>query len=338
MGIRIINNDILTNIHEYCNNISALLDTCIQFKEYKKCIEFTIKLNRKNSYKYYSNEQFYNYINSLHDGKPDIYIDLRNNETITDQGIIRIAQNKKIHTMNLHGCMNITNNGLKYLGFLHTLDIGHIQHISEYGIRHLGNVHTLILSYCKSITDNCIRHLGNVHTLNLYCCHNITNEGLKYLVNVHILNISWIKNITTLCTLEKLHTLNLGYTNITDESVFHLAKNGNLHTLDLSCCDITDNSVKYLGNLHKLNLWCCKNITDDGVKHLGNLHTLNLHCCNKITDNGVKFLGNLQTLNIRGCNITPIGIQHIKNVKLFDNTWNSDFGNWGGGKWLNCFV
>ena len=339
MAVHCFTNDILSKIHNFTHNITNLLDTTVKFKDYKKRMIYRCKLGLKNSYKYYSDKHFYNHINSLYDGKIDIYIDLRDNETITDEGICRLAQNTKIHTLNLHGCYNITNEGIKHLGNVHTLDIGHNQNISENGLRHLGNVHTLILSCDRGITDDCLRHLGNVHTLNLYCCHSITNNGLKYLRNIHILDISWIKNITSVSSLDirKLHSLNLGYTNITDESVQYLAKNGNLHTLNLSCCNITDDSVKHLGNLHTLNLWCCKKITDDGVKHLGKLHTLNLHSCNKITNEGIRHLGKLHTININkfGNNITHIGFEHIKNVQLSDHSWNNSritfqFGNWGG--------
>lgn len=63
-----------------------------------------------------------------------------------------------IHTLNLNGCHNITDNSIKYLS----------------------NVHILSLNLC-TITDKSVKCLVNIHTLDLYGCKNITDKCVKYL-------------------------------------------------------------------------------------------------------------------------------------------------------------
>ena len=211
----------------------------------------------------------------------------------------------------------------------------------------LGKVHTVKITKCKTnkwhnsgvginlcktntwdITD-----LGNLHSLYL----SRYNESGVHRYNK--LTLIGIKN------LGNLHTLDLSYTQVSDEDVIHLGK---VHTLNISNnYTITNNCIKHLGNVHTLNVSHCNNITDEGVKHLGKVNTLNLSYCNGITYEGTKYLGNCDTLNLNGCkNITdvsflcnvnklilgwdgyslllPRGLKQFNNIYLLDLKRNKD--------------
>ena len=160
-------------------NINHLLNTAIQFKEYKKKL-FYWKLNKTNSLKYYHDKDFYNYINSrVFDGNKQLSIDL------------------------FGCCYNITD--VSCLGNVHTLDLSGGRKITDFSC--LGNVYDLNLSNCDNITDECVKHLCNVHTLNLSCCDNITD--VSCLGNVYDLDLEGCDNITDVSCLGNVHTLNL---------------------------------------------------------------------------------------------------------------------------------
>ena len=271
----IITDDILEILRGFIQ-IKPLLDTSLQFKEYKKKY-FYWNLNDTYSFRYYCNIHFYNHINSLvFDGKKQIKIRLqRKPETITDEGL-KCLDN--IHSLYLT-CCDITDEGLKYLsdnGNLHTLYLTTCRYITDGGIKLLGNLHTLKIECCRYITDEGIKHLGNLHTLDLSFCNTISDEGIQYLGNIHTLKIGWCNKITDngLKYLGKLHTLYLHY-----------------------CFNITDEGLKYLGNLHHLYISLNRKITDSGiVKHLWNIKRIDLLSCSSITHKSIHIHNGLITL------------------------------------------
>ena len=292
----IVSDDILEILRGFIG-IKPLLDTSLQFKEYKKKY-FYWNLNESYSFRYYSNINFYNRINSLvFDGKTQIKVSLqRNPESITDEGIKNLDN---IHTLYLTCCDGITDDGLKYIsenGNIHTLKLTHCRNITDAGIKYLGNLHTLHISCCYNVTNECIKHLGNLHTLILWGARNVTDEGIKHLGNLHTLDLSSTGEIT-------------------DDGIKHL---GNLHTLKIGWCNkITDKGIKFLGNLHTLILHYCFNITDEGLKYIENIHHLYISLNRRITDEGViKHLSNVDTVNLLTCSsITNKSIHIHKGLK-----------------------
>ncbi len=109
------------------------------------------------------------------------------------------------------------------------------------------------------------------------------------------LRFSSMCNVNSFIDLIKnCHTLDLTWTNITDESVIELK---NCHTLYLYRTNITDKSVKELKNCHTLSL-SNTNITYESVKELKHCHTLHLYrtnitdeCVKELRTNGVIVLG-----------------------------------------------
>lgn len=166
--------------------------------------------------------------------------------------------------------------------------------------------HKLFLESCTNILD--VSSLANLHTIKIHkggIYSTSTGKGTPYNGIEHLGNV---------------HTLELQYNFLNDESIKHL---GNVSVLDLyDNTKITDEGLKYLGNIHTLNLaspYGNHNITDNGLKYLGNIHTLNLSNCDKITDEGLKYLGNINTLNLSNCdNITGYGFKHLVNIHILN--------------------
>ena len=59
-------------------------------------------------------------------------------------------------------------NGLIHLVNVHTLDLCGCNNITNEGIKLLGKCHSLKLGYLIKITDECLVYLGNVKNLMLY--------------------------------------------------------------------------------------------------------------------------------------------------------------------------
>ena len=227
-------------------DINDLLNTTIQFKNYKKRF-FYWRLNDIYSLKYYSD--------------------------------IQVAVPATLYTMKrdglVHPCHHSPDQRSGLLMPPRASSIGFYTLLNSYILNPNTQI-SITLSECI-ITDCCIKRVEDVHTLNFYGCENITDEGLKRLGNCHTLDLSWCEHITDdgIKHLGKVHTLNLSYCDkFTDEGLKHLDK---VHTLNLGWCNqITDEGIKHLGKVHTLDVSFCDKITDNGIKHLGNVNTLNL--------------------------------------------------------------
>lgn len=128
--------------------------------------------------------------------------------------------------------------------------------------------------------------------INPYC--STINANIYRLKKCHTLNISW-SNITdeNIQKLKGCYGLNVAGTNINNSTIKKLK---NLNWIDLSITNVTDKCLEQLQNCEKLYLACTK-ITDKGVELLSKCHTLNLNGT-KITDKSIIKLKNCHTLSL----------------------------------------
>src|SRR5579863_1830669 len=145
--------------------------------------------------------------------------------------------------------------------------------------------------------------------IKLDVCNDIEMEHIIRNYRFRNLSIDRRVNINNFVKeLKNCHTLDLFYTNITDESVRELK---NCHTLDLRYTKITDASVRELKNCHTLYL-SHTNVTDDSIRELKNCHTLDL-AGTDVTDTSIRELINCHTLNLAGTDITDESVKELKN-------------------------
>ena len=159
-----------------------------------------------------------------------------------------------------------------------------------------------------------------VDLVNLSVCLKRLNficKDLTYMNNVYeITKINSIKYALEFNENIKLK-INLSESNLKD--VPNIL--GNVHTLNLGCCkEISD--VSMLGNVYDLNLTCCDGITD--FSKLYRVHTLNLSFCKNITD--VSNLSRVHKLSLHGCyNITDVSmLGNVHTLKLSGCTQITD--------------
>ena len=103
------------------------------------------------------------------------------------------------------------------------------------------------------------------------------------------------KGKITKADLEKVVSLNLNFTKLTDEGLKELPKLKHRTYLRLFSTQITDSSLKELAKQHQLTAidLGSTQITDTGLKELAKLKqltSLNLNFCRQITDAGIAAL------------------------------------------------
>lgn len=146
-----------------------------------------------------------------------------------------------IHTLDMTGCYQITDNAICYLTGIHTLNVTDCHWITDNEFRHLTGIHTLNMTGWKNITDNAFRHFG-IHTLKITGCIQVTDNAFIHLTGIHTLDMNSCKNVT-------------------DKAFSYLA---GIHTLDISGCDhesITEKTLSYLKGLRSLT-WYATNQRD----------------------------------------------------------------------------
>ena len=255
----------------------------IQFKEFKTQYIY-LKMNQDFSLKYCSS---------------DIYI--------KNKGLEEIEINTGI---TFHNYIN-----LQYKKLNNRLSIN-INNRTITNVMNMYNIHTLNLVNC-SLED--VGSLGNTHTLNLsksrsgYEMYNSYEEDYTPIQRRrYIHNPGRGLPFKGVEYLGKVYSLNLSYTDISDEDIKHLGK---CHTLIISNNEkITDKGIKHLGKVHILDLKNCNKITDEGLKYLEKAHTLDVTNCNKITDEGLKYLEKVHTLDLERTHITDEGVKYLGKV------------------------
>jgi len=184
------------------------------------------------------------------------YIDLKLTN-IDDYSLICISKLNKLIYLNIYGCDNITNIGIKFL-------------------LKLINLKYLNLSFCTKITHFEI-YLTNLEYLSISNCYSINNYNtLKYLTNLQKLTITESR--------------------INDHTLSNLKKLNKLTHLDISSCQqIKGEGFKYLPqSLLFLNISFCLNIKNNTLQSLpSNIERLEMYFC----QNSIEPLSSLTKLN-----------------------------------------
>ena len=219
------------------------------------------------------------------------YLDLRLCSLITDTGLESLASLPLEHLI-LSSCA-ITNMGMVTISKfpLKTLDISYCRLVTDTGIRLLRNVRTLMnlnIRGCRDITDISMSIIGNLRLeqLSISSCRRITDHGLTYLSN-------------------RIHTLDISYTSITDQGMLHLSNMIRLRSLHLNyCAHVTDKGLEYLSivtspSITHLSICGSINITNSGLRHLKSLpiYHVDISNCEGVTGIGVSILDSIQSIH-----------------------------------------
>lgn len=209
---------------------------------------------------------------------------------ITDTGIDALLALPRLSELDVRGCNGVTKKGIARLvakKSLRTLKVGG----SEIGdealelIADMVNLRGLDLEG-SSATDAGVARLGKLPLvgLTLYQCPNVTDEGLKVLANYKNLQRLTLRDVPVrgevLALLphpERLISLNMAQSRISDVEVSRLAKLKNLEQLNLSETAITDAAVDTLSKLSKLKK-CMLTQTGISEDAIGRLRTALPHC------------------------------------------------------------
>ena len=206
------------------------------------------------------------------------------------------------------------------------------------------NLTSLEIPLNNSITDESLKLLTDLTNLDIYYAKNITYDSLKYLTNLKSLKGGFSGNADNVSEsyinsiylfLDKLHSLNICYSDhITDGIIRRLT---NLKSLNLSYRSntITRNLLKCLTNLQTLNLEY-QTVSRDALVDLTNLTCLNIRGCehiksyfvdsltklkslylnNAIDDSSLKMKINLEYLCLPSyCSITDNSLMYLTNLK-----------------------
>jgi hypothetical protein len=257
---------------------------------------------------------------------------------ITDLGLKEIGKLTSLTSLCLEHCTNITDAGMKEVSklvSLTSLDVSFCKAITDVGLHEIAKLSALTSLYfkmCALITDAGLLQIApdllSLKTLNLYCCSEITEIGFRALANnnrsLTSLDLYGCSKIGEegLCELRKLDglvSLNLTWSDATDNVLRALEHQSSLNSLNLTLCEkVTDTGLSYFANLPALatlSVQKCVEITDAGLRSIARVSTLtflDLSHCTKITDEGVKEvvqLSALKTLYLSYCSkVTDIGL------------------------------
>ncbi|OAY24233.1 F-box/LRR-repeat protein 3 isoform X1 [Manihot esculenta] len=186
-------------------------------------------------------------------------LDVTDNE-IDDEGLESISRCTKLFSLKLGICLNITDDGLRYIGSscskLKDLDLYRSTGITDVGITAVAvgcpALEIINLAYNDKATDASLRSLStclNLRALEIRGCRRVSSEGLSA--------------IATGC--RKLMVLDLKKCfNINDNAMLPLAQfSKNLKQINLSYCSVTD-----VGLLALTGFNCLQNMT---ILHLRGL-------------------------------------------------------------------
>jgi hypothetical protein len=218
--------------------------------------------------------------------------------TITNEDLKVINERiKRIECINAIECLDISDDGLKYLK----------------------NIQRVMLYHCEAITDNGFVHLGNVDKLIIYCNDNITNSALKFMSNIYHIELSACDKINDkgLEYLKNVHTLSLtSQWRITNDGIKKLK---NVKYLQLIDVNITNECFKYLGNVELLYIGINSLISDNGLKYLSNINFIKFVDCKKITMKGInKLLKRMPKLIWR---LDDVGNYRSNRMNFFDEQY-----------------
>jgi hypothetical protein len=123
--------------------------------------------------------------------------------------------------------------------------------------------------------------------------------------------------IKKLRNLEKLHSLFLGGTNVTDDGLVFLSNLKKLRLLNLSRTNIMGEGLEHLKDLPLSKLYLMNTVVgDEGIAALesSSIEVLSLTGTN-VTDACVKYLSNMQSLrrlDVKETNMTEQGVKRLQ--------------------------
>ncbi|EFJ31715.1 hypothetical protein SELMODRAFT_87311 [Selaginella moellendorffii] len=216
-----------------------------------------------------------------------------------------LARHTGIESLDLSSCIKITDEDLALVGELagtrlRSLGLARMGGFTVAGIvalaRNCSALVELDLRCCNSLGDlelAAVCQLGSLRKLDLTGCYMISDAGLGCLA----------------AGCKKLQVVVLkGCVGISDAGLCFLASNcKELTTIDVSYTEITDDGVRCLSNLPSLrvlNLAACSNVGDAGLTRTStSLLELDLSCCRSVTNVGISFLSkrSLQFLKLGFC-------------------------------------
>jgi hypothetical protein len=233
----------------------------------------------------------------INSGKKVRSINLEHCDNITDEALKHIAQHCPIlRSLDLRDCKNVTDKGLTVLATqCHSMTHLVLDRccVTDAGVvvlaQHCGAMVCLDLKDCTGVTDVGVAALAKgcnaLVSVNLMRCTGVTDKGIKILAE-------HCRSMTTLVLAE--------CGGVTDEGVMALAHYCRAMTyLHLNMCvRVMDKTLKALSRycpvMSHLHLRGCSGVTDKGLEALAEgchgITTLNLHGCRSITDIGVKAL------------------------------------------------
>jgi hypothetical protein len=208
--------------------------------------------------------------------------------SVTDEGMAYLRALPELAGLLLHWA-GISDAALRYLeslAKLSVLELRECKHITGSGLLHLRaapNLTTLDLAGASQFNDTGLQAIGlctGLTKLDLSRCPQITRQGIVHLRN--LFNLTYLdlsrnlqvddKGVVAMCDLQRLSTLNLAGTAITDIGLSHIGDIPGLLYLDLSHCErITDRGLSHLRRLRKLaylNVGGCKRLTSRGISRL----------------------------------------------------------------------
>ena len=130
------------------------------------------------------------------------------------------------------------------------------------------------------------------------------------------------RGLEALCELKHLKVIDLDSGRITDEGVRQLAKWKSLEIVKAWGANITDAGVEHFTGLDQLDTVLLRStcVTDNGLRAIArheNLRVLDLQST-RISDAGLQYLAamtNLENLDLRGAHVTDAGIPHLAACK-----------------------
>lgn len=198
---------------------------------------------------------------------------------ISDTGIEELLQLSSLSELDVRGCRNISKAGLEKFrdkASLRVLKIGSPKIDDEVMalVGTMTGITSLALDTCN-ITDAGVAKLDKLPltSFTVFQCSDVNDEGLRVLRNYPDLAQLTLRDVPAKCAClsllphpEKLTSLTLGQSNISDSEAAVLSKMTNLQKLDLSITDVTDGVIDTLSQLKNLKQLT---ITETGIGEEG---------------------------------------------------------------------
>ncbi len=202
---------------------------------------------------------------------------------ITDAGVESLLKLPALVELDVRNCGGVTRKGIEKMGAkksLRTLKIGGaaLGDKTLQLVAGMQNITSLAIE-TSPVTDAGVARLSKLplKSLTIYQCANVTDAGLKILADHKELKQLTLRDLpakgTVLALLphpEKLVSLNMAQSRITDTEVVHLAKMTNLKQLNLSETAISDTALETFAKLKSLKKLIINQtaVSEEGIERL----------------------------------------------------------------------